>query len=174
MDPTQAFQRVVDFLTGELALIRTGRANPALVEDVKADAYGTPTPIKQLAQVSVPEATVLVVAPWDKGLLEPVEAALKAAEVGQVSNDGNLVRLSLPPMTEERRDEFAKIVNEKLEAARVSLRNARREAIEAAEAEDLPEDGLKRRKETIDQEVATFQKQLEDLAAAKQTEIKTV
>ncbi len=171
---TKELQKVVDFLTGELAQIRTGRANPALVEDVTVDAYGAPTPLKQVAQVSVPEATVITVAPWDKGLLKPVEDALKTAGVGQVGSDSNAVRVSLPPMTEERRQEFAKVVGEKLEQAKVSLRNARREAIEADEKEGLSDDELKRSKEAVDAEVAKFQKKLEELADAKREEIATV
>ena len=174
MNPEAEFKKVVEFLTGELALIRTGRANPALVTDVSVDAYGTATPVKQLAQVSVPEATVITVTPWDKALMKPLEDALMKAEVGQVSNDGTLIRVTLPPMTEERRQEFAKLAGEKLETAKVSLRNVRRDAIEAAEKEDLSEDDLKRRKEAIDKQTSDYQKQLDDLAKAKQEEIATV
>jgi ribosome recycling factor len=170
----QAMQKTVDFLTGELSSIRTGRANPALVSDLSADAYGNPTPIKQLGQVSVPEATVIVVAPWDKGLIQPIEEAVKQSEVGQVSNDGNLIRVTLPPMTEERRQEFVRVVGEKLEAAKVSLRNARREAIEAAEAEDLSEDDLKQRKDEVDKLVAEFQTKLDQVADTKKQELMRV
>lgn len=171
---TSELQKVVDFLSGELAQIRTGRANPALVEDITADAYGAQTPIKQVGQVSVPEATVIVVAPWDKGLLKPIEDALRSAAVGQVGSDSNAVRVSLPPMTEERRQEFAKVVGEKLEQAKVSLRNVRREAIESLESEGLGDDDLKRRKEEIDRLAGDFQKQLDALAESKRQEIMTV
>jgi ribosome recycling factor len=171
---TKELQKVVDFLSGELAQIRTGRANPALVEDIAVDAYGTPTPIKQVGQVSVPEATVITVTPYDKSLLKPIEDALKTAGVGQVGSDSNAVRVSLPPMTEERRTEFAKVVGEKLEQAKVSLRNARRDAIEADEKEDLSDDELKRSKEAIDAEISKFQKKLDELADAKREEIATV
>lgn len=171
---TKELQKVIDFLTGELAQIRTGRANPALVEDITVDAYGAPTPIKQVGQVSVPEATVIMVAPWDKGLLKPVEDALKTAGVGQVGSDSSAVRVSLPPMTEERRTEFAKVVGEKLEQAKVSIRNARRDALEADEKEGLSEDELKRSKEAVDQKVAEYQTKLEELAEAKREEIATI
>lgn len=171
---SKEFQKVVDFLAGELAQIRTGRANPALVEDITADAYGTATPIKQLAQVSVPEATVLLVSPWDKGLLKPIEDALSTAAVGQVGNDGTVIRVSLPSMTEERRQEFAKVVGEKLEQAKVSLRNVRRDAIEADAPDSPTEDDLKRGKEQIDKLTSEYQQRLGKLAAAKQEEIMTV
>lgn len=170
----QEFQKVVDYLTGELAQIRTGRANPALVTDVTVDAYGTPTPVKQLAQVSVPEATVIAIAPWDKGLVKPIEDALTQAGVGQVGNDGTNVRVTLPPMTEERRLEFSKLAGEKLENAKVSIRNVRQEAIKKAERDEPAEDELNRFKKTIDGHASDFQSKLEEITKAKQREIETV
>lgn len=170
----QEFQKVVDYLTNELAQIRTGRANPSLVTDVSVDAYGTPTPVKQLAQVSVPEATVIAIAPWDKGLAKPIEDALTKAEVGQISNDGTTVRLTLPPMTEERRQEFSKLAGEKLESAKVSLRNIRQEAIKKAERDEPAEDELNRFKKQIDQQVGDFQARLDEITKTKQQEIETV
>lgn len=170
----QEFQKVVDYLTNELAQIRTGRANPSLVTDVSADAYGTPTLVKQLAQVSVPEATVIAVAPWDRGLVKPIEDALTKAELGQVSSDGTAVRVTLPPMTEERRREFSKLAGDKLESARVSLRNVRRDAIEAAEKDDPGEDELSRFKKQVDQLASESQAKLEEITKAKQHEVETV
>lgn len=165
---------VVNFLRDELAALRTGRANPALVTDVTVDAYGTPTPVKQLAQVSVPDATTLQVTPWDKETLAPLEEALKQAGVGQVSNTGTAVRVTLPPMTEERRVEMTKVVGEKLEAAKVSLRNLRHDAISHAEKEELPEDALKRRKDDITKQASDIQATLEKTAETKKQEIMTV
>ncbi|MSU76099.1 ribosome recycling factor [Patescibacteria group bacterium] len=177
MNPEQAkqeFQKVVDYLTGELTQIRTGRANPALVTDVSVDAYGTPTPVKQLAQVSVPEATVIAVAPWDKGLVKPIEDALTQAEVGQVSNNGVTIQVTVPAMTEERRLEFSKLAGEKLESAKISVRNVRQEAIKKAERDDPAEDEMNRFKKLVDQNASEAQQKLEEMTKAKQQEIETV
>lgn len=169
------FSKVTTFLQDELTGIRTGRANPELLADLTVDAYGTEQPLKSLAQLSVPEATTILVAPWDKGLLGPIEQAIRAADLdGQPTNDGSQIRFTLPPLTEERRTELVKVVGEKLEAARVSLRNLRREAIDAAEKGDLSEDELERRKKEIDDAAAKVQKELEATAEAKKQELMTV
>ncbi len=169
------FKQVVTFLQNEFAAIRTGRANPDILSDIPVDAYGSTQPLKSLAQLSVPEATTILVAPWDKGLLGPIEQAIRAAGLdGQPSNDGQQVRFALPPLTEERRKELAKVVGEKLEAAKVSLRRLRHDAIAAAEREDLPEDGLNRRKKQVDETAKETQSELERLAETKQKELLTV
>lgn len=170
-----AAEAVVAFLENELASLRTGRANPALVSGLTIDAYGTPTPLNQLAQIGVPEATTILITPWDKSMVKPIEQAVREAELGLTPvNDGTAVRLGVPPMTEERRREMAKVVGEKLEAARVALRNHRHEAIKAAESEDLPIDGLKRRKEDLAKLTNQYNDRLEALAEAKKQEIMTI
>lgn len=170
-----AADQVVTFLENELATLRTGRANPALVTELTVDAYGTPTPLKQLAQIAVPEATAITVTPWDKSMLKPIEQTIKDADLGLTPvNDGTAVRLNLPPMTEERRVEMTKVVGEKLEAARVALRNHRHEAIHAAESEDLPIDGLKRRKEDLTKLTNEYNDRLEKVAERKKQEIMTI
>lgn len=169
------FAKVAGFLRDELAGIRTGRANPELLAELPVDAYGTQQPLKSLAQLSVPEATIILVAPWDKGLLGPIEQAIRAADLdGQPTNDGSQIRFVLPPLTEERRAELTKVVGEKLEAARVSLRNLRREEIDAAEQADSSEDEQDRRKKEIDEAAAKVQKELEAIAEAKKQELMTV
>ncbi len=169
------FKQVVEFLRNELAAIRTGRANPDILADIPVDAYGSTQPLKSLAQLSVPEATVILVAPWDKGMLGPIEQALRAANLdGQPNNDGQQIRFTLPPLTEERRKELVKVVGEKLEAAKVSLRRARHDKIAKAEREDLPEDQLNRHKKQVDDEVKKVQSELESMAEAKRTELMTV
>ncbi|HEY8109073.1 MAG TPA: ribosome recycling factor [Patescibacteria group bacterium] len=169
------FAKVATFLRDELSGIRTGRANPELLADLPVDAYGTEQPLKSLAQLSVPEATTILVAPWDKGLLAAIEQAIRAAGLdGQPTNDGTHIRFTLPPLTEERRRELVKVVGEKLEAARVSLRNIRRDEIDAAEKADLSEDELERRKKEIDDEATKVQKELDDIAEAKKQELLTV
>lgn len=169
------FSKVVTFLQDELSSIRTGRANPDLLADIEVDAYGSQQPIKAVAQLSTPEATTILVSPWDKSMLEPIEKAIAAANLeGQASNDGSAVRFNLPALTEERRKELTKVVGEKLEAARVSLRNLRRDEIAAAEKEKLPEDALERRKKEVDDAAGKAQHELESIAAKKQQELMTV
>lgn len=170
-----AMQKAVDFLAEELAMLRTSRANPALVSDLSIDSYGNPTPLKQIAQISTPDAVSIVVTPWDKSLLGAIEAAITKADLGlQPVNDGTVIRLNLPPMTEERRREMTKVVGEKLEAARVSLRNIRHDAITAAEKEGLSEDELKHRKEELTKLAGDYGGKLEALAEAKKKEIMTI
>ena len=169
------FSKVVRFLQDELSGIRTGRANPDLLAELPVDAYGSEQPVKALAQLSVPEATTILVAPWDKGLLGPIEQAIRAANLdGQPTNDGSQIRFVLPPLTEERRTELVRVVGEKLEAARVSLRNLRRDEIDAAEKGDLSEDELERRKKEVDDAAAKVQKELDAVAEAKKQELMTV
>lgn len=171
----QNLDKVVAFLEGELAGLRSGRANPALVTEIPVDSYGTTVPLKQVTQISTPDATTIVVTPWDKGLLAGIESALTKADLGaQPSSDGSVIRISLPQMTAERRQELTKVVGEKLEAARVSLRNARHDAIAAADKEDLPEDALKHRKNQITEVTGDYAKRLEALAEAKKRELLTI
>jgi ribosome recycling factor len=111
--------------------VRTGRANPSLVEHLRVDYYGTPTPLQQLASVSVPEARLLTIQPWDKGSLEAIEKAIQKSDLGlNPSNDGNIIRLAIPPLTEERRKDLVKVVHKKIEDGRVAIRNIRRDAHE--------------------------------------------
>lgn len=124
-------KKAIESLKRELATIRTGRATPALVDHLRVEYYGVPTPLSQLATISVPEARVMVIQPWDKGLLTPIERAILKSDLGLTPmNDGNVLRLRLPPLSEERRKELAKMVRKKVEEGRVSLRNVRREAME--------------------------------------------
>ncbi|MDP9212167.1 MAG: ribosome recycling factor [bacterium] len=169
------FKQVVGFLQGELAAIRTGRANPDILADISVDAYGSTQPLRSLAQLSVPEATTILVAPWDKGMLGAIEQAIRGANLdGQPNNDGQQIRFTLPPLTEERRKDLTKVVGEKLEAAKVSLRRIRHDKIATAERDDLPEDRLNRHKKQVDDEVKKVQSELESMAEAKRTELMTV
>ncbi len=171
----QKMNQVVEFFQSELAAIRTGRANPALVTELKVDSYGSPVPLKQIAQISTPDATTIVITPWDKGTLPAIESAIATSELGiNPNNDGTHIRLALPPMTEERRSELTKVVGEKLEASRVALRNVRHEAISQAEQRDLSEDELKRVKDDATKLTAEHNARLEQLAADKKQEIMTI
>ena len=123
--------KAIEALKRDLATVRTGRANPALVDNVRVDYYGTPTPLKQLASVTVPEARLLTIQPWDKGSLPAIEKAIQKSDLGlNPSSDGNVIRLAIPPLTEERRKELVKVVHKKIEEGRVEIRNIRRDAHE--------------------------------------------
>lgn len=168
-------KKAVEFLSSELATLRTGRANPALVTGLMVDSYGTPTPLKQVAQVTVPNATSILVTPWDKSLLAVIEKTIKDSDLGlQPVNDGHAIRLALPPMTEERRREMTKVVGEKLEAARVSVRNVRHEALTELEKEGLSEDAVKHRKDELTKLANQYSGTLEQLAKEKEQEILTM
>ena len=171
----QQMQQALDHFSGELHKIRTGRANPALVTELLVESYGTTVPLKQVAQVATPDATSLLITPWDPQLREEIEKAIKQSDLGiQPTTDGNAVRLSIPPMTEDRRRELTKAVGEKLEAARVALRNIRHEALAAAEKEDLSQDDLKHRKDELTKQIQEFSEKLDQLADQKRQELMTL
>ncbi len=171
-DFRKSTDKVVEFFKQEVLGLRTGRANAAIVDGVMVESYGTNVPLKQVASVTVPDATTIVLTPWDKSLLGAIENSLQTLDLGtQPVNDGTTVRIVLPPMTEERRTELTKVVGEKLEAARVALRNLRHEAIESAEKEGLPEDALKHEKEELTKITSEVNAELETLASEKKQEL---
>ena len=155
-DATARMQKAVEVAKSSFATVRTGRANPQLFQKIMVSYYGTPTPLAQLASLQNPEARTLVVTPYDKSALKDIEQAIRdTPNLGaNPSNDGNIIRVTLPELTEERRKEFVKIVRSKAEDARVSVRNIRRKA-----KDDL--DGLKG--EVGDDEVARAEKELEHI-----------
>jgi len=127
----------VNFFKEEIKSIRTGRATPGLVEDIKIDYYNTPTLLKQLAAISTPEPRLIVISPYDKSALANIEKAVSESELGLMgANDGNVIRITIPPLTEERREEYVKLIHTKAEETRVSMRNIRREEMEALEAQE--------------------------------------
>ena len=166
-------------LDGELAAIRAGRANPNVLNKIVVDYYGTPTPIQQVANVSVPEARMIQIQPWEKSLLKAIEKAILTSDLGiNPTNDGNVIRLVFPELTEERRKELAKDVKKKGEATKVAIRNIRRDANDAfkkmEKADEISEDDLKEAEEKIqkltDKMVAEVDKAVEN----KTKEIMTV
>ena len=158
-DATARMHKAVEVAKDDFATVRTGRANPQLFQKIMVSYYGTPTPLSQLASLQNPEARTLVVTPYDKGALKDIEQAIRdTPNLGaNPSNDGNIIRVTLPELTEERRKEFVKIVRSKAEDARVSVRNIRRKA-----KDDL--DALKG--EVGDDEVSRAEKELEQLTKA--------
>lgn len=144
-DARQHMHKSLEHLATEFNHIRTGRANPGMVDDVRVDAYGQQMPLNQVASVSAPQSDLLVIQPWDKGTLPQIERAIMAANLGlNPTNDGTLIRIAIPPLTEERRKELAKAARAQGEDAKISIRNIRRaskdEIKKVADAESLSED----------------------------------
>lgn len=140
-DATDSMQKAISHLETELTKIRAGKANPVILEGITVDYYGAPTALNQVANVSVADARTLTIQPWEKNMLQPIERAIIASNIGlNPQNDGQIIRLFLPPLTEERRKELVKKVNAEGEQAKVAVRSIRRDAIEAIKK--LQKDGL--------------------------------
>ena len=136
-DADQKMARAVDAMERDFQGVRTGRASTALVERITVDYYGTQTPLNQLAGISVPEPHQIVIQPWDRGVLGAIEKAITKSDIGITPNvDGTVVRLNIPPLTEERRKDLVKIVHKRMEEARVEIRNIRRDANDHLKKED--------------------------------------
>lgn len=165
--------KCIEALKANFARVRSGRANPHILDPIKVDYYGQPTPITQLAGVKVPEASMLVVEPWDKTALKAIEKAIEASDLGITpSNDGVSIRLPFPRPTEERRRELAKECSKLAEDARVAVRNVRRDANGKIERdEELPEDAQIREKKAVQKLTDSYVAQIEDLLKTKTAEI---
>ena len=166
----------VDILKGEFAAVRAGRANPAVLDKVLVDYYGTPTPINQMAAVSVSEARVLVIQPWDKSTLKSIEKAIQASDIGiNPSNDGSVLRLAFPQLTEERRKDLVKEIKKMGEDSKVGIRNIRRDGMEKLKTlkkdntitEDDQKNGEKKMQELTDK----FIKNIDTLVSEKEKEV---
>ncbi|MGN7819783.1 ribosome recycling factor [Chitinophaga varians] len=140
-DAADSMKKAIGHLEQELTKVRAGKANPQILDGITVDYYGAPTPLAQVANVSIADARTLTIQPWEKNMLQPIERAIIAANIGiNPQNDGIIIRLFLPPLTEERRKEFVKRVNSEGEQAKVAIRNIRRDAIEGIKK--LQKDGL--------------------------------
>ena len=127
----EKMKKTIDFLGEEYAAVRAGRANPHVLDKIKVDYYGTPTPIQQVGNVSVPEARIIQIAPWDKSMLKAIEKAILTSDIGiNPQNDGSIIRLQFPELTEERRKDLVKDIKKKAEESKVALRNVRRDGNE--------------------------------------------
>ncbi|MCC8167038.1 MAG: ribosome recycling factor [Planctomycetes bacterium] len=171
-----SMQKSLEHLQKDFRLTRTGRATPALVEGVKVNAYGAEMPLKQCANISVPEARQLVLKPFDLGLLKEIEKALLASDLGVTpQNDGKLIRLTFPPLTEERRKKLAQDVKAKGEDAKVVIRNARRDGIKTLEGmekkKEISEDDLKKQKDVVQDILKEFEKKIDEEVDKKSKEI---
>lgn len=172
-------QKAVDRLVTDYSEIRAGRANPNVLDKVMVDYYGTPTPVGQVGSVSVAEARILVIQPWDKSLLNAIMKAIQTSDIGiNPQNDGNVIRLTFPQLTEERRKELAKGISKRAEEAKVAVRNIRRDEMDALKkakkAGELTEDDLKDEEEKLQKMTDKFCKEIEDISAGKNKEIMSV
>lgn len=173
------FRAAAEHFQTEAAKLRTGRAHPSLIEDVMVDYYGSRTPIKQIASVTVPEPRMLVIQPWDQSSLQAVADAIRTSDLGlNPADDGHIIRLSLPPLTEDRRKELVRTLNARMEDARVSVRNIREEIwkeILSLEKEGLiGEDEKFSGKDELQKEVDKWNAELESVRKRKEEEILTV
>ena len=169
----------VEHLSHELTAIRTGRANPALIDRVMVPYYGTPTPLNQLAQISAPEARLLVVQVYDKSQIGAVEKALRTSEQGlNPASDGQVIRVPIPPLTEERRREYVKLVRQKAEEARVAIRNVRRDELHRIDQMqkngEIAEDDSKRAHSRLQKITEAQTANVDGLAARKESEVMEV
>ena len=174
----EKMKKTLASLESELMTIRAGRANPNILNKLTVEYYGTPTPIQQVGNISVPEARMILIQPWDKNMLRPLEKAIIDSNIGLTpSNNGEQIRLSIPPLTEERRKDLVKQVRGEAETARISLRNARRDAVEAfkkAQKEGMPEDESKDGETQSQKLLEKFTKLLDEAIMKKEKEIMTV
>lgn len=171
-------KKAISHLEAELIKIRAGKANPQMIDGIVVDYYGSPMPINQVANISVMDARTLSIQPWEKNMLQPIERAIIAANIGiNPQNDGNLIRLFLPPLTEERRKELAKRCHGEAEHSRVAIRNIRRDAIEhikRLQKNGLSEDAAKDAETNVQQTTDKFIAAVEKHLAAKEKEIMSV
>lgn len=171
-------QKAYEFLEADYATIRAGRANPHVLDKIKVDYYGTPTPIQQVGNISVPEARMIQIAPWEKGLIKEIEKAIMTSDLGiNPSNDGSIIRLVFPELTEERRKDLVKKVKKKGEESKVAIRNIRRDGNDAFKKlgkEDVSEDEIKQLEDALQKMTDKFVKEVDKLIEAKSKEIMTV
>jgi ribosome recycling factor len=175
----EKIEKTIESLVQRLSEVRAGRANPAILNKVKIDYYGTPTPINQVAGISVPEARMIMIQPWDVSILKEIEKAILASEIGiNPNNDGKVIRLVFPELTEERRKDLVKEIKKYAEDAKVSIRNSRRDGIDKAKAMqkdgDITEDELKAAETEIQKITDKYIEEVDKTITAKETEIMSI
>lgn len=174
----EKMEKTLQNLNGELVTIRAGRANPHVLDKLTVDYYGTPTPIQQAANISVPEARMIQIQPWEKSLLKEIEKAINMSDIGiNPTNDGSTIRLVFPELTEDRRKELAKDVKKKGEAAKVAVRNIRRDGNEAykkLKGGELSEDSIKDLEESLQKITDKYIIEVDKVVEAKTKEVMTV
>lgn len=176
---SQQMDKAIEALRREFSSVRTGKASPALLDTVKVEAYGSHLPLNQVATVSAPEPRLLVVQPWDRGMLGPVEKAIQTSDLGlNPSNDGKIIRVPIPALTEERRREYVKLLHKMAEEARVSVRHARKEANDEIKQRqkdgELSEDEARRETDEVQKLTDAHIQGIEDLLRHKEAEVMEV
>jgi len=171
-------KKAIEFLEADYATIRAGRANPHVLDKIRVDYYGTPTPIQQVGNITIPEARIIQIAPWEKSLLKDIEKAILTSDLGiNPSNDGSVIRLVFPELTEERRKDLAKDVKKKAEDGKVAIRNIRRDGNDAFKKlgkTDVSEDEIKQLEEQLQKLTDKYIKEIDALMESKTKEIMTV
>ena len=175
----EKMQKAISVLQENLGAIRAGRANPAILNKISVEYYGTPTPLTQVASVSIPEARTLVIQPWDANLLKEIEKEISKSDIGITpNNDGKVIRLTFPELTEERRKEIAKNIKKMGEDSKVSIRSIRRDAIDFAKNlkknNEISEDELKGEEDNVQKITDKFVEEIDKIIAAKEKEIMQV
>lgn len=178
-DAKQRMEDALDAIRREFATVRTGKATPALLDTVRVQAYGTTMPINQVATVSTPEPSLLVVQPFDKSLIADVERAIMSADLGlNPANDGNLIRVPIPALNEERRREYVKILHKMAEEGRVSIRHARRlvrdEIHELVKEHEIGEDEGRRREDQVEKLTQDYTEKIDELLKHKEEEVMAI
>ena len=168
--------KAVDSLKKELTKVRTGRASISLLDDVRIDYYGTPTPLSQVGTLAVPEPRLITIQPWEKPLIPEIEKAIMKADLGlNPASDGNIVRIAIPALTEDRRKEMAKLAKSIGENSKIAVRNARRDANDMLKQmekdKDISEDDLKRGEKEVQDLTDSYVKQIDDVVATKEKEV---
>jgi len=172
----EKMQKSIDYLAKDLAAVRAGRANPAILDKITVDYYGTPTPINQMAALSVAEARVLVIQPWDTSTIKLIEKAIQASDIGiNPTNDGRVIRIAFPQLTEERRKDLVKQIKKMGEDGKVAVRAIRRDALDKFKTmkknSEITEDDLKNLEDEMQKMTDKRCKEVDDLIKAKETEI---
>ena len=178
-DTGSRMERSVEVLERELGGVRTGRASPALVENLMVDYYGVPTPLNQIASISVPEARLLMIQPWDKSSMEEVEKTIMKSDLGLMPNsDGNVIRISIPQLSEERRRDLVRLVGRKVEDGHVAVRNIRRSGLESFRSmeknKELSQDEFRRAQGDLQEITDLYIGQMDDMKKEKQDEVMEV
>jgi len=175
----EKMKKTLEFLGEEYAAVRAGRANPHVLDKLRVDYYGTPTPIQQVGNVSVPEARIIQIAPWDKSMLKAIEKAILTSDIGiNPQNDGKVIRLVFPPTNEERRKDLTKVVRKSAEETKVAVRNTRRDAVETVRKlkknSEITEDDQIKAEKDLQKMTDNFIKEVDKIAADKEKEIMEV
>lgn len=175
----QQMEKAIEALRREFGSVRTGKASPALLDTVRVEAYGSQVPLNQVATVSAPEPRLLVVQPWDRGMLGPIEKGIQTSDLGlNPSNDGKIVRVPVPALTEERRKEYVRLLNRMAEEARVSVRHARKEGNDDIKRRqkdgELSEDAVRREQDDVQKLTDRYIQQVDELLRHKEAEVMEV